>query len=119
MDKNIALHDFLKEILEPIIDDCIRRSMMKYLDCVSQEPQVDPGALNITEAAKLLKLAVPTIYGLAQKRKIPYYKRAKRLYFRKNDLEVWINKGRVKTQDEIDTEVNTYIVRRKGKRDSY
>lgn len=113
MDTNITLHDFLQEILEPIIDDCIRRSMLKYLDYVTQESQVDPGALGITEAANYLKLAKPTIYELVAKRKIPHYKKGKRLYFRKHDLDEWINQGRVKTENEIRAEAGKYIVRRK------
>lgn len=45
-------------------------------------------------------------------RQIPHYKLGKRLYFRKEEMDAWINKGKVKTQEEISAEADAYLLRR-------
>ncbi len=69
----------------------------------SQEPRDQKEDLPITigEASELTKLAIPTIYGLVHKRKIPSYRRGKRLYFLKSELLIWIKSGRQSTIQEI------------------
>jgi excisionase family DNA binding protein len=92
--------------------------MIKFKNGSPPESPDDPDAFDITEAAKYLMLAKPTVYRMVAKRKIIHYKRGKRLYFRKNDLDVWINKGRRKTLDEINEEADQYI-KRKGRYNNY
>jgi excisionase family DNA binding protein len=57
--------------------------------------------LTIKDAAKILNLAVPTVYGLVHYSAIPYYKRGQRLYFSEEELLAWIKAGRRSTVDEI------------------
>lgn len=72
--------------------------------------------LSIDEAKDLLNLARQTVYGLCSKRAIPFYKRNKRLYFKRSELLAWIEKGRIKTQIEFDEEVADYIIKNGKKR---
>ncbi len=51
---------------------------------------------NVEEAAAFLSIAKQTLYGLVSQRKIPFYKKSKRLYFKKDDLEQWILDGKKK-----------------------
>lgn len=53
--------------------------------------------LTISQAAELLSLTTPTLYGLVHKKAIPYSKKSKRLYFSKTELLDWIRTGRKKT----------------------
>jgi excisionase family DNA binding protein len=48
---------------------------------------------NIKEAADYLKLAVQTIYSYTSQGTIPFFKKGKRLYFRKTDLDYWLTGG--------------------------
>lgn len=57
--------------------------------------------LTIQQAAELLKLSVPTIYGLVHRAEIPHSKKGKRLYFNNAELLEWIQSGRRKTTAEI------------------
>ena len=61
--------------------------------------------MNIQEAAKYLRLTVPTLYGHVSKSTIPVSKQGKRLYFSKKELTEWIKSGRKKTVAEITAEV--------------
>jgi excisionase family DNA binding protein len=115
MEKDVTLKDFLKEILEPIIDESLERAMNKYINTMTFEPKDDSGVFDMKETAAYLKISKATLYGMTSKRILPYYKHGHRIYFRKNELDDWINKGRVKTQEEIEAEASNYIYR-KGKR---
>lgn len=76
------------------------------------QPQEDQ-ILNIQQAAELIKLSVPTIYGLVQRSAIPVSKQGKRLYFSKDELINWIKQGRKKTAQEIEAEADAFIANRK------
>ncbi|HRU83622.1 MAG TPA: helix-turn-helix domain-containing protein [Candidatus Cloacimonas sp.] len=72
--------------------------------------------LNVTEAADLLNVKPGTIYQLVWRKKIPYYKPlGKKLLFKKEELLSYIEKSRVQTQDEIETESATTEMKRGAK----
>lgn len=66
---------------------------------------------SVTEIAQHLQLSVPTIYGLVHKRKIPFYKTGKKLYFMKSEIDNWITNSRSKTISEIDQTADEYIMK--------
>ena len=72
--------------------------------------------LTIQQAAELLNLSVPTIYGYVHRAEIPVCKRAgtKKLIFRKQELMEWVKVGRKKTVSEIEAEANQYFTKKKG-----
>jgi hypothetical protein len=81
-----------------------------------KDSQPDPDELlNIQQAAEVLHLSVPTVYGLVQHASVPVCKRGNRLYFSKHELTSWILSGRKKTVSEIESEANQYISTRKAK----
>ncbi|MCX6243687.1 MAG: helix-turn-helix domain-containing protein [Bacteroidetes bacterium] len=85
----------------------------------SDDPQPESDQLlTIQQAAEVLHLTVPTMYGLVQRASIPVCKRGKRLYFSKQELTSWIMAGRKKTISEIDAEAENYLSSRKRGRRS-
>lgn len=54
------------------------------------------------------------MYVLVRKREVPCYKNGKKLYFFKDKLLVWIEKGRKRTKLEIQEEVDTWLNSRKN-----
>lgn len=60
--------------------------------------------LTIAQAAELLSVAVPTVYGYVHQRAIPCMKRRGRLYFSRTELLEWIKTSRRSTIDEIRSE---------------
>ena len=72
------------------------------------QPEEDK-LLTIREAAEILHLTVPTVYGLVQRSEVPVCKRGKRLYFSKQELVSWIMSGRKKTIVEIDEQTDQFI----------
>ena len=57
--------------------------------------------LNIQEAAEFLKITVPALYTKVSRKEIPVSKPGKRLYFKRSELQDWINLGRRKTAAEL------------------
>lgn len=75
----------------------------------------NPEYLSIQEVSEMLNLAVPSIYGLCHRKKIPYIKRGKKLIFEKSQVEVWLKNGRQKTRQEIDEEVEEHLINTRKK----
>lgn len=65
--------------------------------------------LTIQQTAELLKLSVPTVYGLVSRKAIPVMKKSKRLYFSKQSIIEWVKSGRQKTNAEISAEADRYL----------
>ena len=57
--------------------------------------------LTIKQAAEMLSISVPTVYGYFHFRQIPCMKRRGRLYFSKSELLAWVQSGKRSTLDEI------------------
>lgn len=57
--------------------------------------------LNVNEAAELTGLARQTLYGMTSQRKIPFFKRGKRILFKRSELEQWLLENRKQPISEI------------------
>lgn len=58
------------------------------------KPSAEPEAfIGIDDACALVHLAKPTIYKLAQKGLIPFYKPSKELLFRRTELIKWVEES--------------------------
>lgn len=96
---NVAVRSALKEALEQI-------SKSKP----SKESNIDEDYLSAEQAASFLKIKLNTVYSKAEKGDLPYSRSGKRkLLFSKNDLEAYVSKRKVKSHDEINAEVETYM----------
>ena len=69
--------------------------------------------LNFDQASKYLSLSKSTLYKLTSERNIPHFKRGKRVYFKRNELENWLTEVRIMTRDDIEKQAATYISRKK------
>ena len=88
------------------LSSLIQSAVYKALKEQSDKPETSKTEfLNLIEAAKYLNLANQTIYGLTSKNEIPFLKRGKKLYFKKFELENWINEGKRKSIAEIKKEI--------------
>lgn len=76
-------------------------------------PQKD--VMVIDELSAYLDLSKSYIYKLTSSNSIPYYKRGKRVYFKKVDIDKWVFSNRVKTNEEINQEAINYLLTRKRK----
>ena len=71
--------------------------------------------LTIEDTALLTGLSKSTLYSLTCKHQIPYYKRAKMIYFDRSEIEAWMKQNRVPTQQETERNAIAYVVTGKQK----
>lgn len=69
--------------------------------------------LDINEAATLTGLSVGHIYRLTSGRMIPHFKKNRKLYFKKSELENWMLEQKVLTEEEADSKATTYVTTHK------
>lgn len=67
--------------------------------------------LDITEAALFTGFSVGHLYRLTSSKEIPHYKKDRKLYFKKSELEEWMLENRILTNEEIDAQAQAYILR--------
>lgn len=67
--------------------------------------------LNFTEASTYLDISKSYLYKLTSGNKIPYFKpNGKKIYFSKAELDKWIMRYPVKSQEEIESEVAKHLL---------
>jgi excisionase family DNA binding protein len=87
---------------------------VEQVTSVQNDPDI---VMTLEHACKFLNIARPTMYGMTSRRTIPFMKRGKKVYFRKDDLIEWLNKGRRKTVEELTNESIASLKKRKNKYD--
>ncbi len=111
-------HEFHKAVTyrylsEEDLERAMENALKKVLEGkVHKSNEVD--LLNIDQAAEVIHLKKQTVYQLCNTKKIPHYKRNKRLYFKKSELLEWIDEGKQKVQKELTDEMMDYL-RKKNK----
>ena len=120
---NINDFDQSKPLYALTIGEFIELNKLIFLEIISnnqltkQVVEKEEEVLNITQASKLVKLAVPTLYSLVSRGQIPYFKISglKRIYFKRSTLLSWIDEGRRKTNKEMEDDALSYLVTRRKK----
>ena len=70
--------------------------------------------LNLSEAAKYLDISESHLYKLTSTRQIPHFcPQGKKLYFRREELDQWLQRNRQSSSDEIDREATNYLIKNK------
>ena len=65
--------------------------------------------LSLEETAALTGFSVGHLYRLTSQKQIPHFKKNRKLYFRKSDIEDWMTEKRVLTDSEIESKATTYM----------
>jgi excisionase family DNA binding protein len=108
---------FLTSLNEDEFKNFLKKSLAEILpELLSDARKSLPDILDIKQAAEFLKLKINTLYEKTSRRLVPFFKKGNKLYFRKDELQQWIQNGKVKTQDEIQSEAASYsLLKNKGK----
>jgi len=118
MERQNTIESLLKELMTPIIEQAVENVLIRNRSLFQPpiQEQPDPGMWNIKQASEYIRLTVPTIYGHVQRCTIPNYKKGKRLYFKKEDLDKWIGEGRRLTIKEIEDSVQDYLLPKRSRK---
>ena len=64
--------------------------------------------LDLDEAVLYTGYSRGYLYKLTSTRQIPHFKKARKLFFNRSELDDWLQEQRIKTDEEIDSEATTY-----------
>lgn len=68
--------------------------------------------LTLSEAADYLSLSKSALYKLTSSKEIPHYiPGGKMIYFKKSEINLWINNAKVLSINELDENVEQYLKR--------
>ena len=68
--------------------------------------------LSVNEAYVYLNVSISWLYKLTHLKKIPHYKpNGKLIYFKKSDLNIWLLRNRVSSQEEIERKAEEYVTK--------
>ena len=96
---------FLKTALSEILGDQITNRKSDL-----------PDILDGKQAADFLRLKISTLYEKTSEKSIPHFKRGNKLYFNRQQLQAWLEEGKVKTTDELQGEAASYTMHRESKK---
>lgn len=65
--------------------------------------------LGVDEVVELLGIKKSAVYHKTHQGKTPHFKKGKKLYFRRTEIEQWLNTGRIQTVDEELARVDQYL----------
>lgn len=69
--------------------------------------------LNLEETALFTGLSIGHLYRLTSGKQIPHFKKNRKLYFKKSELEDWMLEQKILTEAEIQSKASTYIATHK------
>lgn len=71
--------------------------------------------LTSDEAARYMGVSLSYLYKLTMRQQIPHYKpMGKMVYFNRLELEEWLQRNRVSTEDEISQQAQAYCMKKGG-----
>ena|ERR1019366_22619 len=95
---------FLKEAISDIIGDGL-----------TQKKSNIPEILDVKQAADFLRLKITTLYEKTSEKTIPHFKKGNKLYFNRDELQAWVQEGKVKTTDELQSQAASYTMHKQRK----
>jgi excisionase family DNA binding protein len=95
---------FLKQALSEIMDERTAHSTSDV-----------PDIMDVKQAANFLRLQITTLYEKRSQKSIPHFKKGNKLYFNRDELQTWVQEGKVKTVGELQGEAATYTRRKQSK----
>lgn len=64
--------------------------------------------LNLDEAVLYTGYSRGYLYKLTSTRQIPHFKKSRKIFFNREELDEWLQEFRIKTEAEIEIEATTY-----------
>jgi len=96
--------------------DDILNKLDKIVELLESQKLVQKTVLNFNEACIYLDVSLSHLYKLTSARQIPHFcPQGKKLYFKREELDQWLQRNRQNTLQEIEDFVDKDIANQKGK----
>lgn len=96
--------------------DDILNKLDKIVELLESQKLVHKTVLNFNEACTYLDVSPSHLYKLTSARQIPHFcPQGKKLYFKREELDQWLQRNRQNTAQEIEEIVDNELAHQKGK----
>lgn len=93
-------------------DTLILDKLTEIANKLDEQNILQKTVLNLNEASKYLNISESHLYKLTSTRQIPHFcPQGKKLYFRREELDEWLQRNRQSSSDEIEQRAVDYIIR--------
>ena len=91
-----------REELENIVCRAVETALEQsgFIKSQEESEDADEFIMKVPQLCKYLKMKISTLYQLTHKNEIPYNKKGKTLYFRKDEIDEWVSEGKQVTKYE-------------------
>ncbi len=94
------------------MDDIVKR-LDKIERLLESQNLVRKSILNFNETCQYLELSQSHLYKLTSTGAVPHYKpNGKKIYFKREELDNWLLRNRSTTQEEVETQAATFIIKK-------
>lgn len=116
MEKNLT-HDTLPQGVTTLLKE-LREFKNLFMQKQEHKPTEQPEKwLDLNQLIEYdpEKRTKPTWYSKISRNELPYYKRGKKVYFLKSEIDEWLKQGKSKSNTEIEQEAESYLAKLKKK----
>ena len=97
------------------MDTNILEQLDRIENLLKEQQTMQKKVLNFNEACAYLELSQSHLYKLTSTGAVPHYKpNGKKIYFQREELDNWLLRNRMISQDEIEQQAADYLIK-KGK----
>jgi excisionase family DNA binding protein len=97
-------------------NDLILDKLTEIADKLSEQNILQKAVLNLNEASKYLDISPSHLYKLTSNKQIPHFcPQGKKLYFKREELDQWLQRNRQVASDEIEKMAADYVIKNKRK----
>ena len=95
-------------------DNLILDKLTEIANKLDEQNLLQKTVLNFNEACKYLDVSPSHLYKLTSTKQIPHFcPQGKKLYFKREELDNWLQRNRQSAADEIDQAAADYVIRKK------
>jgi excisionase family DNA binding protein len=95
-------------------ENLILEKLSQIVEKIDEQNLLQKTVLNFNEACKYLDVSQSHLYKLTSTKQIPHFcPQGKKLYFKREELDNWLQRNRQSAADEIDQLATNYIIRNK------
>ena len=88
--ENLLIQSITADELRDLIGESVRQELEKHLHGVRNETKE---LLTVRELCQYLNIKEQTVYNLCSQKKLNYVKRLGKLYFKKDEIDTWLQEG--------------------------
>lgn len=93
-------------------EDIIIQKLNNIEKLLESQSLLQKEVLNFNEACQYLDISQSHLYKLTSTKQVPHFcPQGKRLYFKRTELDDWLQRNRKSAADEIDKAATDYIIR--------